>query len=135
MRFPDIGSKIQIFSSVSPSEDPEKVKTTILNIFPESKITNAEDFSICAETTDLRTLEKIRETVQSTQSQKAFQRQLEKHMNKNSTWFYLNKQAAFVGRIALCEEADESPLGPLKIIITSTNMNRVIESLIPNDDR
>ena len=135
MRFPDLGSKIQIFSSVSPSEDPEKVKTTILNIFPESKITDAKDFSICAETTDLQTLEKIRETVQSTQSQKAFQRQLEKHMNKNSTWFYLNKQAAFVGRIALCEEADESPLGPLKIIITSTNMNRVIESLIPNDDR
>jgi predicted RNA binding protein with dsRBD fold (UPF0201 family) len=135
MRFSDLGSKIQILSSVSPSEDPEKVKTAILNIFPESKITNAEDFSICTETTDLRSLKKIRETVYSTQSQKALQRQLEKHMNKNSTWFYLNKQAAFVGRIALCEEADESPLGPLKIIITSTNMNRVIESLVSGDDR
>jgi hypothetical protein len=51
-------------------------------------------------------------------------------MVKDSTWFYLNKQAAFVDVIAICNEADESPLGPIKIVLHSTNIEDVIEWLV-----
>jgi hypothetical protein len=51
-------------------------------------------------------------------------------LENDSTWFYLNKQAAFVGTITLCEEAEESPLGPIKVILTSSNIDKIIDWLI-----
>ncbi len=47
-----------------------------------------------------------------------------------TTWFYLNKQAAFVEKIAICEKSDESPLGPIKVIITSPNIDGIIDWII-----
>ena len=51
---------------------------------------------------------------------------------EDTTWFYLNKQAAFVNVIALCSEAEESPLGPIKILIHSKNIDEVMEWLVPD---
>ena len=51
------------------------------------------------------------------------------NMAENSTWFYLNKQAAFVDVVALCNEADESALGPIKIVLNSNNIEEIIENL------
>ena len=129
MKLPNINCKIQVVSAVNPSEDPEKIKKSISNILPGCNILS-ENSSITAESNDVQSLEKIYESVHSTKSQKVLQRQLDKHINKNSTWFYLNKQAAFVDRVVVCEDADESPLGPLKIILTSSNIERIIDMLV-----
>jgi predicted RNA binding protein with dsRBD fold (UPF0201 family) len=53
-----------------------------------------------------------------------------RNMTEDSTWFYLNKQAAFVNVPVLCDEADESPLGPIKVVLHSTNIEDVIEWLV-----
>jgi uncharacterized protein len=129
MRSPNISCKIEILSSINSSEDPKKIETAILNIFPNAKI-KIDDFSITSNSKDLYLLEKIYDVIHSNQSQKIYQRQLEKNLDHDSTWFYLNKQAAFVGTIALCEEAEESPLGPIKVILTSSNIDRIIDWLI-----
>jgi predicted RNA binding protein with dsRBD fold (UPF0201 family) len=129
MRSPNISCKIEILSSINPSEDPKKVETAILNIFPNAKI-KIDGFSITSNSKDLYLLEKIYDVIHSNQSQKIYQRQLEKNLDHDSTWFYLNKQAAFVGTIALCEEVEESPLGPIKVILTSSNIDRIIDWLI-----
>jgi hypothetical protein len=129
MRSPNISCKIEIFSSINPSEDPKKVETTILNIFPDAKI-KTNEFSITSNSKDLHLLEKIYDTIHSNHSQKIYQRQLEKNLDNDSTWFYLNKQAAFIGTVALCEEADESPLGPIKVVIISSNIDKIIDWLI-----
>lgn len=129
MRSPNISCKIEILSSINPSEDPKKVETAILNVFPNAKI-KTDSFSIISNSKDLYMLEKIYDVIHSNQSQKIYQRQLEKNLDNNSTWFYLNKQAAFVGTISLCEEAEESPLGPIKVILTSSNIDQIIDWLI-----
>ena len=129
MRSPNISCKIEILSSINPSEDPKKVETAILNVFPDAKI-KTDSFSIISNSKDLYLLEKIYDVIHSNQSQKIYQRQLEKNLDNNSTWFYLNKQAAFVGTISLCEEAEESPLGPIKVILTSSNIDGIIDWLI-----
>ena len=129
MRSPNINCKIEILSSINPSEDPKKIETAILNIFPNAKI-KTDNFSIISNSKDLHLLEKIYDVIHSNQLQKIYQRQLEKNLEKDSTWFYLNKQAAFVGTIALCEEAEESPLGPIKVILTSSNIDGIIDWLI-----
>ena len=129
MRSPNINCKIEIFSSINLSEDPKKIETSILNIFPNAKI-KTDNSSIISNSKDLYLLEKIYDIIHSSQSQKIYQRQLEKNLENDSTWFYLNKQAAFVGSVALCEEAEESPLGPIKVILTSSNIDGIIDWLI-----
>ena len=129
MKIPNISCDIQIFSSVNPSEDLEKVKKAISNIFPNSSIVT-ENSSAHSQSHDLRSLEKIYETIHSRQSQKIYRRTLEKNLKNDTTWFYLNKQAAFVEKIAICEESDESPLGPIKIILTSSNIDGIIDWMV-----
>ena len=129
MRSPNISCKIEILSSINSSEDPKKIETAILNIFPDAKI-KTDNFSIMSNSKDLHLLEKIYDVIHSNQSQKIYQRQLEKNLENDSTWFYLNKQAAFVGTVALCEETEESPLGPIKVVLTSSNIDRIIDWLI-----
>lgn len=129
MRIPNINCKIEMFSSVNFSEDPNKIKMAISNIFPYSKIKTG-NYSISAISEELRSLEKIYETIHSNHFQKVFGRNLEKNLENNTTWFYLNKQAAFVEKIVICEEAEESPLGPIKTILTSSNINGIIDWMI-----
>jgi len=129
MKIPNISCKIEIISYVNPSEDLKKVETAILNIFPNAKI-KSDDFSVMSNSKDLHLLEKIYDVIHSNRLQNIYRRQIEKNLENDSTWFYLNKQAAFVGTAALCEEAEESPLGPIKVTLTSSNIDGIIDWLI-----
>lgn len=133
MNIPSLECKIEIFSSINPSEDPKKVESAILNIFPDCEI-NLEQFSIKGISKQLYSLEKFHEAIHSMQSQRIYKRTLEKHLENNTTWFYLNKQAAFAEKIAICEESEESPLGPIKVILTSPKIDRIIEWLVFDDE-
>ena len=132
MKTPNTSCKIEMFCSVNPSEDPEKIKQAIANVFPNSKIKN-ENYSISAVSKDLNSFEKIYETIQSNRSQKNYRKSLEQNLKDDSTWFYLNKQAAFVEKIAICEEAEESPLGPIKVVMTSSNIDGIIDWIVFGD--
>jgi len=50
---------------------------------------------------------------------------------EDTTWFYLNKQAAYVDVVAICDEAEESPMGPIKVILHSKNLEKVVGWLAP----
>lgn len=125
MNTPSVKCKIEILCAVNPSEDRKKVESSILNIFSPCEINN-EKFSINAKSSNLNSLEKFQDFIHSMQSQRIYRKTLEKNTENNSSWFYLNKQAAFVNKVAICEESDESPLGPIKVILTSTNLDRII---------
>jgi len=129
MKIPSISCKIEMFCFVNSSEDPNKIKKAILNIFPYSTL-ETKMFSISAQSKDLKSLEKIYEIIHTKQSQKIYRRNLEKNLENNTTWFYLNKQAAFVEKIAICEKSDESPLGPIKVILTSSNIDGMIDWIV-----
>lgn len=126
MKIPNINCKIEMICPVNLSENPEKVKQAISNIFPFSEIKN-ENFSIKAQSKELRSLEKIYEAITLSQSQKSYTRNLENNLEGNTTWFFLNKQAAFVEKIAICDEPEESPLGPIKVTLTSSNIDGIID--------
>ena len=129
MRIPSINCKIEMFSSINPSEDPDKIKIAISNIFPYSTI-KTENYSISAISKELRSFEKIYEAIHNNRFQKVFGRNLEKNLADTTTWFYLNKQAAFVERIVICEQAEESPLGPIKVTLTSSNIDGIIDWIV-----
>ena len=129
MKIPNINCKIEMSCSVNPSEDPDKIKTAIENIFPYSIIKN-ENFSIKAQSKELRSFEKIYETIHTNQTQKIYTRNLENNLENDTTWFFLNKQAAFVEKVVICDEAEESPLGPIKVTLTSSNIDEIIDWLV-----
>ena len=129
MNTPNLSCKIEMFCTINPSESIEKVEQTISSIFPYSVIKNNE-FTINAISKELRSFEKIYHFVHNNKLQKNFLRSLEDNLENDTTWFYLNKQAAFVEQIALCEEFDESPLGPIKVTLTSSNIDRIIDWIV-----
>lgn len=132
MRVPEYSCKIEAYSSLNPSEDPKKITTAILNILPDCEI-KIGNFSASGISHELISLEKIYDTIHSRKSQNSLRRNLEKNLDNNTTWFYLNKQAAFADKVAICDEAEESPLGPIKIIMTSRNIEQIIEWITSNN--
>ncbi len=129
MNIPSLSCKIEMFCTVNPSESIEKIEKAISNIFPYSIINN-NNLAIHAQSKELRSFEKIYQFIHNNKLQKNYLRSLEDHLQDDTTWFYLNKQAAFVEQIAICEESNESPLGPIKVTITSSNIDAIIDWLI-----
>ena len=120
--------EIQVFCEINPSEDPSKVKTAILNIFPDLEISISAELLI-GKSNDIGTLSNISESIHTKNTKNTYQRILKKNSNENSTWFYLNKQAAFVSTVALCNESNESPLGPIKVVLEGNDIENIIQSL------
>ncbi len=119
---------IQIFCEINPSEDPEKVKLAVNNIFPDLTL-DITDTDITGKSNNIQILSQISKTIHENNIKKTYQRILKNNSNSDSSWFYLNKQAAFVNTVALCSEANESSLGPIKVILRSNDIEQVIDSI------
>ena len=129
MRSLDVDCNVSAFCMINVSEDVNKVRTAVSNVLTDmdEKITGD---SLVANSSNYESLTKIYETMRSRRSKSAYRRHLMRNMANDSTWFYLNKQAAFANVIALCDEADESPLGPIKVVLYSKNIEDVIDWLV-----
>ncbi|MDA0756473.1 MAG: hypothetical protein O3C04_05420 [Crenarchaeota archaeon] len=119
---------IHIFCQIHPSEDPQKVKTAVNNIFPEIEL-KMSDSDVSGKTNNFSILSRVIKSIHEKNTKNTYQRILKKNNDGESTWFYLNKQAAFVDIVALCSEANESSLGPIKIILRSNDIEQVINSI------
>ena len=87
------------------------------------------DTDITGKTNNLAILSQILKSIREKNVKKTYQRILKNNNDGESTWFYLNKQAAFVNTVALCSEANESSLGPIKVILRSNDIEQVIDSI------
>ena len=129
MRSLYVDCKVSAYCTINASEDVNKIRTSVSNILidMDEKITGD---SLVVNSSNYESLTRIYETMRSRKSKSAYRRLLMRNMTNNSTWFYLNKQAAFANVIALCDEADESPLGPIKVVLNSKNIEDVIDWLV-----
>ena len=120
--------EIQVFCEINPSEDPSKIKTAVLNIFPDLEISISNQ-QLIGKSSGFNSLSNIIAYIHTKNTGSLYQRILKKNSDEDSTWFYLNKQAAFVETVAICSESNESPLGPIKVILESNDIDNVIQSL------
>ena len=129
MRSLDVDCKVSAYCTINASEDINKVRTSLSNVLTDidEKLTGD---SLIANSSNYESLTKIYETMRSRRSKSAYRKHLLRNMTNNSTWFYLNKQAAFANVIALCDEADESSLGPITVVLHSKNIEDVIDWLV-----
>jgi len=131
MKTPDVSCKIDAYCSINPTEDPKKVEQAITNVLVDVDVKINKE-TLTATSSSLESLEKIYEAIHSHRSKNAYRHQLNQNLRDDSSWFYLNKQAAFVNTIALCSESDDSPLGPIKIVLSSKDIDTIIEWLVFN---
>jgi len=129
----NVDCKISAYCMINISEDVNKIQTAISNVLIDMN-GRISGNSFISDSNNYESLTKIYETIRGNNSQNTYRRHLRANTDKNSTWFYLNKQAAFVDVIAICNEADESPLGPIKIVLHSENIEDVIEWLVSDTE-
>ena len=84
---------------------------------------------IVGNTNNFSALSQISKSIHEKNIKNTYQRILKNNNDGDSTWFYLNKQAAFVNSVALCSEANESSLGPIKVVLRSNDIEQVVESI------
>jgi|TARA_B110000014_G_scaffold261686_1_gene253905 hypothetical protein len=119
---------IQVFCEINTSEESSKVNTAVRNIFPNLEI-SINHHQIIGKSSSVESLSNISESINTKNTKNILQRILKQNTDGHSTWFYLNKQAAFVNMVVLCNESDESPLGPIKVVIEANNVENIIQSL------
>ena len=129
MRSLNVDCKISVYCNINESEDVNKVKTAISNILTDMDETT-DDSSFVANSSNYESLTKIYEAMRTRKTKTAYRRHLMRNMTEDSTWFYLNKQAAFVNAVVLCDDESESPLGPIKVVLHSKNIEDVIDWLV-----
>jgi len=133
LRSLDIDCKISAYCAINPSEDIDKIRTAVSNVLidMDEKIVGN---SLIANSNNYESLSKIYEIIRAKNIKKVYRRNLRQNIVDDSTWFYLNKQAAFANVIALCDEDNQSPLGPIKIVLQSKDIRDVIDWLVPYEE-
>jgi hypothetical protein len=133
LRALDTDCKISAYCAINPSEDIDKIRTAVSNVLIDMNERIAGN-SLITNSNNYESLSKIYEIVRAKNITKAYRRNLRQNIVDDSTWFYLNKQAAFANVIALCDEDNQSPLGPIKIVLQSKNIRDVIDWLVPYEE-
>ena len=116
---------VTIRTPLRPTEDPEKVRTAILNIFPESEITVESDEMIAK----TASLERFMTLIRNHQILDSIRSKLVHSMQPGFTTISLNKQAAFVKHVSLSE--GKAALGNMEVTIEAEDIERLIDEVAP----
>jgi len=125
---------VRIEVEINPTEDSEKVKRAVENVFGQVdfKIKPQQRGSLLtADAKGLEGLTKLQNLLRRERIRAAARTVLFEGLQGNSITFYLNKQVAFVGHISFSKPVAESPLGPIKIEIHCDNPRELIDWLTP----
>jgi hypothetical protein len=126
--------KTHIEAEVNPTEDKEKVKRAVENMFTIAEVEvkqNAKGSQLIAKVEGMEGLTKLYNLLRRERIRDAARGVLFKGLNENTITFYLNKQAAYAGHVSFCQPTGESPLGPIKVRITCDKPKELIDWLAP----
>ena len=109
---------LSLHASIAPSEDREKVLTAAENVFGECAYqVDERDDRLVLRSSDVACLRRIRDQLRDRRVREAARRMLVKSREGDRTTLLFNRQAAFIGIVAVVSSAEESPLGPLTLRI------------------
>lgn len=132
---PPASLKWTVTTPLKLSEDPEKVAKAIKNAVG-AEVTIIEDLGrLIAKGDDAEGLKILYNKIRDKQIVNAARRRLLENTFENSTWLYLNKQAAYAETLNICDDESESPLGPIQVTIYSKNIESIIDWLAPRKDK
>ena len=123
---------IRMETEINPTEDEEKVKTAVANLFgniPTQTKPSYKGSILIAEAKGQEALVKLRNLLRMDRVRDAARKVLFEGLRGKTISFCLNKQVAFAGHVSFSEEVAESPLGPIKVIIECENPRQLVDWL------
>jgi predicted RNA binding protein with dsRBD fold (UPF0201 family) len=125
---------VHVEVEVNPTEDLQKVKQAVENIFGSVKFeveSRKWGRLLIVKTRGTEGLTKLYNLLSRERIRAAARKVFFSGMGDKSVVFYLNKQVAYAGHISFSQQTAESPLGPIKVQIRCDNPRELIEWLTP----
>jgi len=125
---------IHVEAEINPTEDSEKVKKAVENIFGNLQLevkSQRLGSLLIAKAKGIDGLTKLYNLLRRERIRDAARGVLFDGLDKKSIVFYLNKQVAYAGHVSFSKPVAESPLGPIKVQIRCDNPRELIEWLAP----
>ncbi|HLE74611.1 MAG TPA: RNA-binding domain-containing protein [Candidatus Bathyarchaeia archaeon] len=125
---------IRMETEINPTEDEEKVKMAVANLFGNISTQTKPSYKgsiLTAEAKGQEALVKLRNLLRMDRVRDAARKVLYEGLRGETISFCLNKQVAFAGHVSFSEEVAESPLGPIKVTIECENPRQLIDWLAP----
>lgn len=128
--------ELSVKTRVYPSENQEKVEQAIKNIFPEVNLEveqneRGEKYLFGTKKGGAGLLKKIYIQLRSQRILDVARKKLIRNIAGETTDILLHKQAAFMSKVNFCAFEDAGPLGGIEVIITSPDIQTVIDWLAP----
>jgi len=124
---------VTVETVVHPTEDEAKVERALHNIFPSERIqkveTSGTEVVLRINGREIDFLSTLRNLIKQEAIRSASRSILTSRTRGQRIRIYLNKQAAFAGRVSFCGPEGESPNGPISIEIDASAPESVIEYL------
>jgi len=129
---------VNIEVEVNKTEDTEKVKQALQNIFGAVTF-DAKPKTwgqlLKAKNSGTEGLTKLANLLKRAQILAAARKVLRSGTDETSITFYLNKQVAYAGHVSFSEQTAESPLGPIKVVINASDPRKLVEWIAPRPPR
>lgn len=113
---------------IACSESPEKVLAAVGSIFPGMRLEVATDV-VRGEADSLSVLEMVRLQIRSRRIRVSARAMLMRGVSDGFLKFYVNKQAAYVGRLSFWDPAEEHSPSPIMVKVTVEDPLEVVEWL------
>ena len=125
---------VRVETEINPTEDEEKVKTAVANLFgniPTHTEPAHKGSIMTAEAREQEALVKLRNLLRNDRVRDAARKVFFAGLRGETISFCLNKQVAFAGHVSFSDEEAESPLGPIRVVIECENPRQLIDWLAP----
>jgi predicted RNA binding protein with dsRBD fold (UPF0201 family) len=126
---PNFRATVILEALIAPSEDPAKVAKALGKVVGGPPGEMVDPSSARLFTDDPKTLIRIRDQLRDRHVRAAARKQMLRNARGHLTTLMLNRQAAAAGVVALCGSAEESPLGPIYMMLESPTLDAVVDWL------
>lgn len=128
-------TRVRVEAEVRPTEDVERVKRAVLNVF-RPDVVRVEELGggyrvLVAESYSLRGLVRLWEKLRQERILDAARGYMLRGVEDGVLVFKLNKQAAYVGRVSLVDLDAEAPMGPIVFTVEHPDPRAVVDWLAP----
>jgi hypothetical protein len=121
---------------VEPTEDEKKVERALLKLFPsgrpERRTEDGCTVDLVVRGSGLEFLSCLRNLIRQDRIRSTARAVFLRNARDRVLRIYLNKQAAFMGRVSFCAPVGESPYGPISIEVETEEMQAVIDYIAAN---
>jgi len=129
---------LQVRSELRPTEDLVRVLRSIQNLFDieHYDVVDSPPYKeVICESRRVESLIKFHRVLRQDRILDTARKVMLSSRSGNMILLKLHKQSAYAGHVSFVTYDSESPLGPIKVIITSDNLESIIDWLAPRTSR